>query len=69
MPKTYHIVTYGCQMNEHDSEIMSGLLENRGYQRSDSEKSDVVLFNTCTVRDGAEQRAYSRVETIKNLKS
>jgi len=68
MSKTYHIVTYGCQMNEHDSEIMSGLLENRGYTRSDSEESDVVLFNTCTVRDGAEQRAYSRVDTIKSLK-
>lgn len=66
--KTFRIVTYGCQMNEHDSEIMAGLLQGRGYVRCESDDADVVLFNTCTVRDGAEQRAYARINTLKNLK-
>lgn len=55
-------------MNEHDSEIMAGLLENRGYQRADSEDVDVLLYNTCTVRDGAEARAYARVNSLKPIK-
>lgn len=69
-PQTYSIVTYGCQMNEHDSEIMSGLLSARGMKRIEAaEDADVVLFNTCTVRDGAEQRAYGRVNSLKSAKA
>lgn len=68
-PKTFSIVTYGCQMNEHDSEIMAGLLANRGMARIDDElAADVVVFNTCTVRDGAESRAYGRVESLTSAK-
>jgi tRNA-2-methylthio-N6-dimethylallyladenosine synthase len=66
--KTFRIVTYGCQMNEHDSEIMAGLLQGRGYQPVESDDADILLFNTCTVRDGAEQRAYGRINTLVNLK-
>ncbi|MGF1573101.1 MAG: tRNA (N6-isopentenyl adenosine(37)-C2)-methylthiotransferase MiaB [Sumerlaeia bacterium] len=66
--KTFRIVTYGCQMNEHDSEIMAGLLQGRGYLPTDSDEADVLLFNTCTVRDGAEQRAYARINTLKYIK-
>ncbi len=69
MTEKYAIITYGCQMNEHDSEIMSGLFENRGMKRVESENdADVIVFNTCTVRDGAEHRAYARVQTLKSLK-
>ncbi|MBX3727764.1 MAG: tRNA (N6-isopentenyl adenosine(37)-C2)-methylthiotransferase MiaB [Candidatus Sumerlaeia bacterium] len=68
-PQTYAIVTYGCQMNEHDSEIMAGLLESRGLARVEDETgADVVLFNTCTVRDGAEHRAYGRIDTLRGAK-
>jgi tRNA-2-methylthio-N6-dimethylallyladenosine synthase len=68
-PQTYAIVTYGCQMNEHDSEIMAGLLESRGLSRVEDEVgADVVLFNTCTVRDGAEHRAYGRIDSLRGAK-
>lgn len=70
-PKTprYSIVTYGCQMNEHDSEIMAALLGNRGMApAADEREADVVVFNTCTVRDGAESRAYGRVDSLKSAK-
>ncbi len=66
---TFSIVTYGCQMNEHDSEIMAGLLMSRGLERTeDPRTADVVLFNTCTVRDGAEHRAYARMDSLKSAK-
>jgi tRNA-2-methylthio-N6-dimethylallyladenosine synthase len=51
MPKTYFIRTFGCQMNEHDSERMAGLLEVQGYRPAASpEGADVVIFNTCAIR-------------------
>ncbi len=69
MAGSYCIVTYGCQMNEHDSEIMAGLLEDRGYSRIEAEQgADIVIFNTCTVRDGAEHRALSRAQAISAAK-
>lgn len=67
--QTFAVVTYGCQMNEHDSEIMAGLLANRGLTRTvDPAGADVVLFNTCTVRDGAEHRAYGRIDSLSSAK-
>ena len=57
---TYWITTFGCQMNKADSERMAGILENIGYKEADSEfDADLVLYNTCTIRDSAEQKVYS----------
>lgn len=65
----YTILTYGCQMNEHDSERMSGLLEMMGYCRASSlESSDIVLLNTCCVRENAENKVYGKVGDLKHLK-
>jgi len=56
----YHIVTFGCQMNKADSERMAGVLEHIGYTHTDeAEKADLVLYNTCSIRDNAEQKVYS----------
>ncbi|PZD74149.1 tRNA-2-methylthio-N(6)-dimethylallyladenosine synthase [Acaryochloris thomasi RCC1774] len=56
----YHITTFGCQMNKADSERMAGVLENMGLQWSDTpEQADVILYNTCSIRDNAEQKVYS----------
>lgn len=53
----YHITTFGCQMNQHDSERMRGVLENLGYHRADTrDDADVILFNTCTIRGSADER-------------
>ena len=57
---TYWITTFGCQMNKADSERMAGTLEKMGYTRADNElNADLVLYNTCTIRDNAEQKVYS----------
>lgn len=59
-PRHYHIVTFGCQMNKADSERMAGILDSMGFERSpDPNTADVVLYNTCTIRDNAEQKVYS----------
>ena len=69
MAEKYCIITYGCQMNEHDSEIMEGLLRRRGYERTTDERTaDVVVFNTCCVREGAENRAIARCESLRSAK-
>jgi len=69
MAGNYCIITYGCQMNEHDSEIMQGLLQARGYKRVETEfEADVVVFNTCCVREGAESRAMARCESLVSAK-
>ncbi len=58
--RRYHITTFGCQMNKADSERMAGILEEMGFEWSDSpEQADLVLYNTCTIRDNAEQKVYS----------
>ena len=65
----YKIITYGCQMNEHESEKLSGILENLGYNRTDDEcLADVIVFNTCCIRENAEQRAYGNIGALKRLK-
>ncbi len=67
--KTYHILTYGCQMNEHDSEKISGILISIGYEGSDDDKSaDLVIFNTCLIRENAELRVFGRLGEVKGLK-
>ena len=65
----YHIITYGCQMNSHESEKIAGLLEEMGYGPADSkEDADFILFNTCCVRENAEQKTFGNVGRIKKLK-
>lgn len=67
--KQVYLCTFGCQMNEHDSERIAGLLDSAGYQLVDKEGSaDIILFNTCSVRDTAEQRVYGRVSQLGPLK-
>lgn len=59
-PRRYHITTFGCQMNKADSERMAGILENMGFEWSeDPNDANVILYNTCTIRDNAEQKVYS----------
>src|SRR5260370_18104 len=68
MPSIY-IETYGCQMNVADSELVLGVLGREGYVRTDDPaQADVVLVNTCAVRDHAEQRVLSRVGELKRHK-
>ncbi|MFN6571030.1 tRNA (N6-isopentenyl adenosine(37)-C2)-methylthiotransferase MiaB [Dendronalium sp. ChiSLP03b] len=58
--RRYHITTFGCQMNKADSERMAGILEDMGFEWSeDPNNADVILYNTCTIRDNAEQKVYS----------
>jgi tRNA-2-methylthio-N6-dimethylallyladenosine synthase len=67
--KTYYIRTFGCQMNEHDSERMAGMLEADGYARVESpEDAGVVLFNTCCIREKADERLYGNLGHMKTLK-
>ncbi len=68
MSKTYHISTFGCQMNARDSEKLSGVLEQMGYVETDSEDADLVLLNTCTVRENANERVYGHLGQLKNMK-
>jgi tRNA-2-methylthio-N6-dimethylallyladenosine synthase len=59
-PRRYHITTFGCQMNKADSERMAGILDDMGFCfTADPNNADVVLYNTCTIRDNAEQKVYS----------
>ncbi len=65
----YYIETYGCQMNEHDSEKIAGMLVKCGYTKADSKQdADFILFNTCCVREHAELRTFGNVGFIKELK-
>ena len=65
----YYIETYGCQMNEHDSEKIAGMLERMGYVKADNKKdADLILFNTCCVREHAEKRTFGNVGFIKEIK-
>lgn len=68
-PKSFHIVTYGCQMNAHDSEKLTGMLLQMGMTEADDRRNaDLVIFNTCCVRDNAERRALGNVTWLKELK-
>ena len=69
MIKKYTINTYGCQANEHDSEKISWILKNMGYEWTDDmEESDFIIYNTCLVRENAELRVYGQLGALKNLK-
>ncbi len=66
----YFIKTYGCQMNVHESEKLSGILEELGYTLAeDIESANVVVFNTCCIRDGVEQKIFSNIGMLKKLAS
>jgi tRNA-2-methylthio-N6-dimethylallyladenosine synthase len=66
---TYYIETYGCQMNKYDSELVAGILQAAGYRRSEAPfQADVVLVNTCSVRESAERRARGRLNALRSLK-
>lgn len=65
----YHIITYGCQMNLHESEKMAGILEKGGYEKAENmEDADVILFNTCCIRENAENHAFGNIGALKKLK-
>ena len=67
--KTYHITTIGCQMNEHDSETIAGMLEERGYEAAaERDEADVVIFNTCSVRENADKRFFGTLGQLKKIK-
>jgi tRNA-2-methylthio-N6-dimethylallyladenosine synthase len=68
-PRTYDVRTYGCQMNVHDSERISGLMEDAGYVRAaDADAADVVVFNTCAVRENADNRLYGNLGHLRPAK-
>jgi tRNA-2-methylthio-N6-dimethylallyladenosine synthase len=69
MRKTYHVTTFGCQMNEHDSERMRGMLEALGYEEAPSRgEADLILFNTCSIRESADSRLMAHLGEAKRLK-
>ena len=68
MPRTYLIETFGCQMNIHDSERMAGLLEQAGYEpTADDREADVIVINTCSVRERAEEKLFTRLGEIRQM--
>ena len=70
MGRTYHVTTFGCQMNEHDSERMKGMLESLGYSEvADRDGADLILFNTCSIRESADNRLIGHLGEAKRLKS
>ncbi|MDH4140559.1 MAG: tRNA (N6-isopentenyl adenosine(37)-C2)-methylthiotransferase MiaB, partial [Coriobacteriia bacterium] len=69
-PSTFHVRTFGCQMNKHDSERVSGLLQSHGMMPTDDLSSaDVVVFMTCCVRENADDRLLGQVSSLKAVKS
>jgi tRNA-2-methylthio-N6-dimethylallyladenosine synthase len=67
--RTYQVRTYGCQMNVHDSERIAGLLEGAGYVRAEPDAAaDVVVFNTCAVRENADNRLYGNLGHLRPVK-
>ena len=70
MPRTYQVRTYGCQMNAHDSERISGVLESSGYAPvAEGEQPDLVVFNTCAVRENADNRLYGNLGHLAPIKA
>ena len=77
--KTYRIITFGCQMNEHDSEVISGMLTQRGYMEmpadagaetgAGSADPDIIIINTCSIRDNADQRFFGTLGQLKKIKA
>src|ERR671910_2237713 len=68
--KSYHVTTFGCQMNQHDSERMKGMLDSLGYAEAGSrDQADLILFNTCSIRESADSRFVAHLGEAKRLKS
>ncbi len=65
---TYCVTTFGCQMNARDSEKLTGILELAGYEVAEEDMADLVVYNTCTVRDNANQRVYGRLGNLNSMK-
>ena len=65
---TYHIQTFGCQMNARDSEKLAGILEAAGFVHTDNEEADFVIYNTCSVRENANNRLYGHLGRMKVVK-
>ena len=66
--RTFHVITFGCQMNKHDSERIVGMLEAEGARHVDSiEESEIVVYMTCCVREAADTRLYGQVASLKNI--
>ena len=69
MLEKYHIVTYGCQMNVHESEKIAGVLYGMGYRETSvMEEADIIVFNTCCIRENAENHAFGNIGALKKLK-
>ena len=69
MDQKYHIVTYGCQLNVHESEKIAGILRRLGYEETkEKENADIILFNTCCIRENAENHAFGNIGALKKLK-
>ena len=67
--KTYHVKTYGCQMNEHDTENIKAMLEQLGFtEEEDYEKADLVILNTCSIRENAHNKAFGMLGRLKHIK-
>ena len=68
--RRYHVTTFGCQMNEHDSERMRGMLESLGYEEAaERDDADLILFNTCSIRESADSRFLAHLGQAKRLKA
>src|SRR5450755_1495784 len=68
--KTFYLETFGCQMNVHDSEKVVGTLVSEGYRQVETvEEADLVLYNTCSIRDKAEQKVFNRLSDYKKYKT
>lgn len=67
-PLTYCLTTFGCQMNEKQSEAVAGIMDEIGYVRQENEEADVVIYNTCTVRENANLKVYGRLGHLHSLK-
>lgn len=68
-PMKYKMLTWGCQMNLHDSEVISGILEKMGYCSTEAvEEADIIILNTCCVRENAERKVYGRISQLKEYK-
>src|SRR5256885_15072793 len=70
MARSYHLTTFGCQMNEHDSERMKGMLDSLGYAEAPArDQADLILFNTCSIREKADSRFVAHLGDAKRVKT
>src|ERR1700733_13099162 len=70
MHKRYHVTTFGCQMNEHDSERMKGMLESLGYSEAPArDGADLILFNTCSIREKTDSRVVAHLGEAERIKA